>query len=281
MVYKLLALDIDGTILRTNHRMDKRVKDAIEYVKQKGVYVTLATRRHFASAKKVAKALKLDTILITHNGAFMASDIDDPLSEIRISQQDVEGIVQFLEKSNSHVRIKHERFSLANRIKQNQEIIAKMTIGDPLFYPINFTDDLNEYVNESPVSPLQIEAFFNNEADRRAIYETLQLRFPNVDVRHYTDNRLEIVAKHVSKNNALNDLGEYLGINCDEMVAVGDSLADMDMIREAGLGVAMGNAHDAVKKHADWITRSNDQNGVAYMMKEVFRKQLRMQIHSL
>ncbi len=281
MVYRLLVLDVDGTILRSNHRLDKSVKEAIEYVKQKGVYVTLATRRHFSSAKKIAKALKMDSILIAHNGAFAAKDIDNPWLVERISEQEVDGITKLLENNECHVRIKHERFSLANRVKQNQEIIARMTIGDPIFYPINFTDELNEYVNEKPVSPLQIEAFARDRLEAQVLQKAVGVRFPNVDVNLYDEKRLEIVRRTVSKGRALLKLAEHFGVSQEEIVAVGDSEADIDMIRLAGLGVAMGNAPSEVKQHADWITRSNDQNGVAYMMKEVFRKQLRVQIRSL
>lgn len=280
MVYRLLALDVDGTILRSNHRLDKKLKEAIEYVKRKGVYVTLATRRHFASAKKIAKALKLDTMLITHNGAFVSKDVDEPWLEYRISAEDVAGITKLLESCQCHVRIKHERFSLANRVKKNQELIAQMTIGDPLFYPIHFSDELHEYVNASPVSPLQIEAFFNSEEEANALKEEVLKRFPSVDVFLYDGKRMEIVKRNVSKGRALLKLADHLQIDKKEIVAVGDSIADIDMLKNAGLGVAMGNAPREVKECADWITRSNDQNGVEYMAKEVFRKQLRIQIRS-
>ena len=80
MVYKLLALDIDGTLLRSNHKIDKETKEAISYVKEKGVYVTLTTSRNFASAKKISKAVKLDdAILVTHSGAFIADQVKDPI----------------------------------------------------------------------------------------------------------------------------------------------------------------------------------------------------------
>lgn len=281
MVYRLLALDIDGTILRSNHRLDKKLKEAIEYVKRKGVYVTLATRRHFSSAKKIAKTLKLDSILITHNGAFVSSDVEKPWLERRISIEEVAGLAKLLENCQCHVRIKHERFSLANRVKQNQELIAKMTIGDPLFYPIHFTDELHEYVNTTPISPLQIEAFFKTSEEGLVMKEEIVNRFPNVDVHLYDGKRMEIVRRNVSKGRALLKLAKRFDISQQEIVAVGDSVADIDMIRDAGLGVAMGNSPAEVKKHADWITRSNDQNGVDYMIKEVFRKQLRIQIRSL
>ena len=280
MVYRLLVLDIDGTILRSNYRIDKAVKEAIDYVRRKGVYVTLATRRHYSSAKKVAKALKIDSILITHNGAFVANDMNNPLYVERILEDEVDGITKLFEMNDCHVRIKHERFSLANRIKQNQEVIARMTVGDPIFYPINFTDELNEYVNKSPISPLQIEAFFDDKLEGQVLKQAVSERFSTVDVHMYEDNRIEIVRRNVTKARAMLKLAKHFGIAQEEIVAVGDSEADIDMIREAGLGVAMGNASREVKQHADWITRSNDQNGVAYMMKEVFRKQFRIQIRS-
>lgn len=280
MVYRLLTLDVDGTILRSNHRLDKKLKEAIEYVKRKGVYVTLATRRHFASAKKIAKALKLDSMLITHNGAFVSKDVDEPWLEHRISPDDVAGITKLLESCQCHVRIKHERFSLVNRVKKNQELIAQMTIGDPLFYPIHFSDELHEYVNASPVSPLQIEAFFHSEEEANALKEEVLKRFPAVDVYIYDGKRMEIVKRNVSKGRALLKLADRLQIDKKEIVAVGDSVADIDMLKNAGLGVAMGNAPSEVKECADWITRSNDQNGVEYMAKEIFRKQLRVQLRS-
>ena len=281
MVYRLLALDVDGTILRSNQRLDRETKDAVDYVKRKGVYVTLATRRHFSSAKKLAKALKLDTILITHNGAFVANVIDNPWLERKLSAEEVGGITRLLEAFDCHIRIKHERFSVANRIRQNQSMIAKLTIGDPLFYPVSFVDELSEYLHDAPVSAPQIEVFFKDELQCRTAKEQLLSRFPEVNINIYEPNRMEIVARGVSKAEALLRLGERLDISPEEMVAVGDSYADMEMIAQVGLGVAMGHAPKEVKAQAKWVTRSNDQHGVSYMVKEVFRKQLRMQIRSI
>ncbi len=68
MIYRMLALNIDGTLLQSNGRLHKSTKEAIEYVQQKGIYVTLVTSRSFPSAKKVAKALKINSLLVTHRG---------------------------------------------------------------------------------------------------------------------------------------------------------------------------------------------------------------------
>ena len=79
--------------------------------------------------------------------------------------------------------------------------------------------------------------------------------------------------QNVSKLRGLQLLGEHLNISLNEMVAIGDSMEDLEVIENVGLGVAMGNAPVEVKQAADWITRSNSENGVEYMIKEHFRKQ--------
>ena len=74
MIYRLLALNVDGTVLQSNGRLHKSTRDAIEYVQQKGIYVTLVTSRSFPSAKKVAKALKINSLLVTHLGSYISAD---------------------------------------------------------------------------------------------------------------------------------------------------------------------------------------------------------------
>ncbi|HET7616468.1 MAG TPA: Cof-type HAD-IIB family hydrolase, partial [Bacillales bacterium] len=259
--------------------LNRRTKDAIEFVKKKDVYVTLVTERHFHSAKKVAKALKLNTKLITQNGAFIASEMDQPLYENRLGPELVNQLVDILEEFDCHVRVSHERFSVGNRVRQKSELIAKMTIGisDPLFYPVTFVDSLSDYLLDHSISPTKVDVHFFDRKEREAATAIMRSEFPETSIT-FNGNECEIVAKGVSKAKGLQKLADDLGIRADEIVAVGDSYNDLGMIAGAGLGVAMKNSPDEVKKAADWITRSNNQNGVSYMVREVFRKQLRMEI---
>lgn len=280
MVYRMLALDIDGTLLQSNHKLNRRTKDAIEFVKNKSVYVTLVTERHFHSAQKVAKSLKLKVPIITQNGAFIASNVDEPLYENRIRPEIIKPVIDLLEGYDCHIRVSHERFSIGNRVSQKNELIAKMTIGigDPLFYPVTFVDSLADYLVDNAISPTKVDIhFFQNEEQKEAI-RNIKEQFPQVDVASAEKNECEIVAKGVSKARGLEVLAHHLGLLDSELVAVGDSLNDKTMITRAGLGIAMKNAPAQVKRAADWITRSNNQNGVSYALREVFRKQLRMQI---
>lgn len=279
MVYRLLAIDIDGTLLRSNFRIDKETKEAIDYVQQKGVYVTLASGRSFPSTQKIAKALRIDSYLISHNGGFIASSLDEPLQEKRLSVEDTYRIVEVLGNYECHMRVVHERFSVGNQLKQKSQLVAKLTLstGDPLFYPVSFTENLGDYVLAQEVAPPKMDVQFFDEKECESAMKYLNEHMPDFEYSSSAKCQLEITAKKVTKGNALRFLGEKLGIAPNEMVAIGDSYNDLDMIEFAGLGVAMANAPDEVKRKAKWITRTNDQLGVPYMIKEVFSKQMRFQ----
>ena len=279
MIYRLLALNIDGTLLRSNGRLQSSTKEAIEFVQNKEVYVTLVTNRHFQSAKKLAKALKLDSYLITHSGAFIANQLDQPLFVRRIPEDRTFNLIQVLENFSCNVRIIHERFSIGNRKKIQTNLMSKtlLNTADPLFYPIQFVESLGDTLRDEPVAAPKIDIFFGEPSELTEVQQLLTSNFPEVEVIKVNDAKLEVLPKGVSKATSLLALGNHLNIKKEEMVVIGSGLDDMEMIEEAGLGVAMGNSPFEVKRKADWITRSNDEQGVAYMVKEHFRKQQRIQ----
>ena len=278
MIYQLLAINIDGTLLRSNGRIQSGTKEAIEYVQNKEVYVTLVTNRNFPSAKKIAKALKLDSRLITHNGGFIGNSIDKPIYQNRISEERAFNMIQVLENYECNIRLIHERYSVGNRMKMPRNLIAKAVFGsgDPLFYPMQFVSSLGDYLRDNPVSPTKIEVYIPNETEQNQVVKILDENFKGIEVTLIEKGKLEITPEGVSKLAGLRKLCEHVGIPLEKSVAIGDSIDDQDMIEAAGLGVAMWNAPNEVKKAADWITRSNNQNGVSYMVKEHFRKQQRI-----
>lgn len=275
MIYRLLALNIDGTLLQSNGRLHKSTKEAIEYVQEKGIYVTLVTSRSFPSAKKAAKALKLNSLLVTHRGAYIAASQEKPIFVKRIQEDETFEIVRLLEGFTCQIRLVHEKYSLANKTKLNSNMLAKtvFTTGDPIFYSQQFVDSLSDTILDEPVTPPKIEVYFEDKEDLQDAQAAIKGMFESIDTIKLSDLRMDIVPAGVSKLNGLLYLGEHLGISRNQMVVIGDSIDDLEMIEAAGLGVAMGNAPAEVKKAADWLTRPNNQNGVSYMVKEHFRKQ--------
>jgi HAD superfamily hydrolase (TIGR01484 family) len=182
MIYRLLAINIDGTLLKSNGRLAKETKEAIEYVKNKGVYVTLVTGRNFAFAKKVAKSLKLDTFLITHGGAFIASKLDQPLQAKRISEDKTFNLVQVLENYDCTVRILHERYSIGNRLRGANNLMARAVLGssDPLIYPMQFVESLGDTLIDNPID----RGLFYRARRKGAGHRHLEIRF-----QRYRDSR--------------------------------------------------------------------------------------------
>ncbi|WP_027724972.1 Cof-type HAD-IIB family hydrolase [Tuberibacillus calidus] len=278
MAYRLLALDIDGTLLKSNNRLDRETKEAIHYAQEKGVVVTLVTERHFYSAAKVAKALKLKHPIITHNGAFVSATIDAPIYTSKIEHAVLLQLVEFLETYQCQIRFSHEKMSVANRPRQ-QNLLAKMTIGvsEPLFYPVTYVQRLSDYLRENDDEATDVLVTLQPE-HAEEIYESLVDYFPSVQIEKKSEDQIVLTKKGTSKFDGLEFLAARLDIPLSKIVAVGDSLADLEMIEKCGLGVAMKNAPKKVRDAAQWVTRSNDMNGVAYMVKEVFRKQMKLSI---
>jgi Cof subfamily protein (haloacid dehalogenase superfamily) len=277
VAYKLLALNIDGTILKNNGRLQRETKEAVEYVKKKGVYITLLTSRNLLAARKVARALKLESELITFQGAIIGKSLNEKLFEELIPEERTFNIVQVLENFNCNIRLMHERYSLGNRKKVKKNLVVKTVLssGDPFFYPTQFVDSLGDVLMDEPLAVPKIDVYFASDAERDEAAAVLAKAFSTIDMIMHPNGKMEIVPQGVSKLAGLRRLGHYLGISLKEMVVIGDGIDDIPAIEAAGLGVAMGNAPAEVKKVADWVTRSNEQLGVAYMIKEHFRKQQR------
>ncbi|WP_280768662.1 Cof-type HAD-IIB family hydrolase [Salipaludibacillus daqingensis] len=283
MAYRLLALDIDGTLLKSNHRLTKETKEAIEFVKDKGVYVTLATGRSHLSAKKIAKSLKLSSAyFITHDGAFLASDVTTPVFERRMDAETVYQIVDILENYHCHFRLFHEKYAIANKTKQKKQLISRVNLqlNDPLFYPTHYVESPSHRLIDQPLSVLNIRVEFWNKREREDAMEELHDTVNGVKFLLSSEGELHITHDNASKAVALQSLANRLKISPKETVFIGSDERDQEAIAQAGLGVAMGQAPNSVKSVADWITRSNDQSGVAYMVKEVFRKQLRVEVEN-
>lgn len=173
------------------------------------------------------------------------------------------------------IRLVHEQFSLANRLKLNNNLLVKtvFTSGDPVFYSQQFVSSLSEYLHDQPVTAPKIEVYFEDENDLQDAKKAIGKMFTEIETIQLDRLRLDIVPAGVSKLKGLAFLGSHLGIQLKEMVVIGEGLDDIPAIEAAGLGVAMWNAEFEVKRAADWVTRSQNEHGVAYMVKEHFRKQ--------
>ncbi|WP_409291722.1 Cof-type HAD-IIB family hydrolase [Peribacillus sp. SCS-37] len=274
MVYRLLAVNIDGTLLQSNGKVHKATRDALEYVHQKGVLTALVTSRNFASARKVAKALRIKPLLVAHQGAYVGT-FDKPILVRRISEELTLELVKLLETSSSQIKLYHEKYMMGNRVNLPENLIGKASYykNEPYFYSHQYVDILSEALHTNPAAPPKIDVIFEDKKEMDEIIEVLQKMFDEIDCIRMNNNVFTIVPAGVSKWAGLQYLAQYYQIKKKEIMAIADGADDLELIEHSGLGVAMGNSVPEVKAAAAWQTRSNDQLGAAYTIKEVFRRQ--------
>lgn len=270
--YKLLALDIDGTVLNSRGEISPRVAGAIARARHAGMLVTLATGRNIRAVMPVAQALQISAPLVVNNGALVIAPESGRIMLHRpLPSAVATRAVQLL-----------QRLGFITYASQ-----CNLT-GPDLFY------------EQAPTVPEQA-CLMGREphAVRRvsdlagavAAMETLKVmvldRSPAVEAarrylaRHLTGEHtllvtpempgyslLEVSAHGVNKATGLERLTALNGISPHEVVAIGDNFNDLEMLRFAGLGVAMGNAPDPVKQVANIITAANDEDGVAQFLEQ-------------
>ncbi|WP_245831750.1 Cof-type HAD-IIB family hydrolase [Oceanobacillus senegalensis] len=231
---KLIALDMDGTLLTSNHEVSQRTKNAIAKALEKDIHVVLSTGRGFQTCHPFAKELKLTSYLITANGGEIWT-VDKRLLNQHLLQAET---IEKLWNTGKEVGVDMWMIS-TDRIFRNEA-------------PDNFYD--YKWLKFGCQSKEQDK--LDRMVEDLSYYEGLELT-------NSLPINVEVNPKGVSKAKALHFLCEKIGITMDEIMACGDSLNDIKMIQEAGIGVAMGNAQEAIKNVSNYVTDTNDNDGVA------------------
>lgn len=268
MNIKLIAIDLDGTLLSSDRKLSEENKKAIKKAKEKGIQIVLCTGRPLRSMKHYLSELDLlddGDLAITYNG----------------------GLIQ---QTKTGEIIKQITFN-------RSESLDIYKLGQELKMPVNFID--LDYVYEPPYPINAHSSYVSTNSD---IPKDQALKFVDVDMDKlpdpFTINKivmsrpteeldqiipkipksyhekyniyksqpfiLEFLPQYVDKGYSMRVIGELLGLEKAEIMGIGDQENDLSLVQNAGFGVAMGNAIDIVKQEAEFITKTNDENGVAY-----------------
>ncbi|MUT68523.1 Cof-type HAD-IIB family hydrolase [Paenibacillus sp. NEAU-GSW1] len=241
--YKLIALDMDGTLLNEQSEISKENGEWIQRALDAGITVSFSTGRGFRSALPFAEQLKLETPMITVNG-----------SEVW---------------QKPHVL--HKRTLLSPGYVKRLHEVAQQHPGTWFWaYTTEEVFNLERWINPATDYEahhwLKFGYYTEDEQVRQRIYDEVA-EWGALEITNSSPWNWEMNAKGITKASAIRELCSLMGIEMSQVVAVGDSLNDIAAIREAGLGVAMGNAQEAVKEAADAVTLTNDEHGVAEVIK--------------
>lgn len=262
MKYKLIVSDLDGTLLDANQTIPESTKALIDKYRDQGGVFSIATGRMEASAGKYITALKINVPVILYNGAKIVNPNDgkvlfESLLDYDIAQKALANLYRY---PWSVLVYKDKNIY----IDQATDMIKEYAAKDGVVY--QEVGDLIAFLDAPPTKILII-----GEEERFAEFINTCLDQFGRPINTVCSEQfyLEILPDNVTKGTALAELCKLLKIDPRETIAIGDHLNDLAMIRQAGLGVAVNNAHRELKRHAGYVTAANDTCGVAEVLEMV------------
>lgn len=288
-MYKLAAIDLDGTMLNQYGIVTQRTKQAIERAQQRGIEVIIASGRPMDSIKAIAEEIKSEKYFISGNGAIIY-DIqnDEIIYENTLKKQKTLDIIKICEENSIYYNIYTEKEIIAKNLQCNVLYYHKENLNkeEKNKTHINIVENIYDYIVDRDEKVVKITICDNNQVIFNSIMRKLKeieeievlevshmsrkiIRQGSVDVPieyFYT----EISAQNVDKWNAIEFLKGKMQIKTEEIVAIGDNVNDKKMIENAGLGIAMGESTPVIKDVANQITGSNNEDGVAQALENLW-----------
>lgn len=266
MTYKMLVLDIDGTLLNSQHEIsEKTLKRLLEF-QAAGNHLVLASGRPTASMFQTAHELKLaqyNSHMISFNGAVvtgLANRVE--LFSQRMNVKEQQEVVQYI-RDNDLVIVGYT----PEGIKVDRENDYSHVEGELTGLPVDYD---YEHFNHLDTPQLKLMGVGNPAIVKRLESELDRSFGEETNAVTSTPCFLEFMHRLSTKGSSLLRLCNHLGIDISEVIACGDGNNDLTMIQTAGLGVAMANATDTLKDAADYITASNDEDGIVQVIDKFF-----------
>lgn len=266
-MYKAVFLDLDGTLLDEEKNISKENKDAIKYARSKGAYVCICTGRQIDIANGFKEEAGADRYLIFSNGAGIYDCEENQILYTSLVPKEIGyKLHNYVIQKGVFIRVdtKYGRYINDEKYKVNTEVVFK-------------EEEAQYFYNENEV--LQISIGSESEEIIDSISEEIKIKMGNLvkienryslNLNGHTVWLINVINKSTSKGNAINGLCKYLKMDVNDVIACGDDLNDISMMKTVGLGIAMGNALDVVKNEAKEITKTNVENGVAYVLLNKF-----------
>lgn len=265
MGIKVLAVDMDETVVNGRHRVSRKTKDALQAAMDEGIQVVPVTGRCLEGLPKKIRGMKDISYVITSNGAKVYNlTHEEVLYRKLIPNKTACDILKICQEYHMGLAVHQEGKCYDN--SKVQAIYRKLVYhGD--FKVHKSVKDLNSLIKESrkPVEKIQV---FSGKMEKLLSVKRKIEAFENLETAVSTSGYIEITYKDAQKGKALEALCKHLGISMEDVMAVGDNANDYSMLTRVGYPVAMGNANEEIKTLAKYVTANNDENGVAKVIYE-------------
>ena len=267
---RLIGLDLDGTTLTSQKELTPHTKEVLEACIRQGIEVLPATGRVWSGIPKYMTDIEGVRYIISSNGASVVElSTGKAVYTNGIAWERALEIFDILEGYDTF----YDVYAMGNGWCEGRFLdhLEKYKI-EPLIEQLvrrsrTRVDDLRRWLREHQAPVEKINMFFSDIEKRQRVYEELS-NIPDLAVTCSLANNLEINHCTCNKGDALLNLGKILGIPMEQIMACGDGNNDLEMVRQAGVGVAMENGEAIVKEAADFVTKTNDEEGVAFAIEK-------------
>ncbi|MDF2723382.1 MAG: hydrolase [Paenibacillus sp.] len=254
MNYRLIALDVDGTLLNDRHELSERTKQAVRDVAAAGASIVLCTGRSPTGVIPIMEQLGLAGTVITHNGAATVRSADRSIMHVYpFAADQLLELIRYCRERGLHMDI-CTPFHLHVEVDLESETAAMYSTM--LVEPVRVADLLQ--LDEAPV---KFTVFAGKDVLDAVEQDWRAFNMP-LSIMRSGDYFIDVMHPQATKGNALKLLADSLGVDRSQVMAIGNYYNDVEMLRFAGLGIAMDNSPDEVKRQADAVTASNNEDGV-------------------
>ena len=261
--FRLIAIDLDGTLIDHDLTIAPRVKEAIAAAQAQGVTVTLASGRMFAAMVPFAQELNIAAPLICYQGGLVRH---------AVSRETIFHLAVPTDMAQEVVALARTRGIQVNAFADDRLHVETMTAEAEAYMRLarveaTVVDDLVVFLQDNPSTKLVLVNLDENKTNR--LVEEFTAHFGSrLGITKSHPYYTEAIHPEVSKGRALTQLASVLDVSLDQVVGIGDNLNDLSLVETAGFGVAMGNGDPRVKAAADFVTTTYEEDGVAVAIEQ-------------
>lgn len=268
---RLIALDLDGTLLDSQKRLSPRNRAALERAAARGIEIVPTTGRFYAGMPESVRTLPFLHYIIAINGA-QVTDLttEKNLYRAEIGWQEAVSLLCYLDKWG----VLYDCYAQGKGwITAEMQDRVDQFVHDPIYLGMILrlrtrVPELKTFLTETAMDVQKIQVYPGDPEKRLALLRALPEAFPSLLATSSITENIEINAAAANKGQALLALAAHLGLRQEQTLAFGDGLNDVTMLRDAGTGVAMANAAEEIRACADCVTASCDEDGVAQYLEQ-------------
>ena len=263
LTYKLCAIDLDETLLGTDHRVSERNQQAIRNAVAAGMRIVIASGRMHESTLAFAEQMELEGPIVSYNGALVKTvPAGDEWLHHRVDADAARQVMEFCHQEKLQLNFYHNGLIYSEHDTEWLQLYTGRT-GSP------YTIEPGLIERMAGIEPTKLLIVNTEEFTNRLLPMFRQMFDGNLYVTKTTAEYLEFMPIAANKGSALQVVAEHYGIDPSECIAIGDSYNDIPMLQWAGLGLAVSNARESVKHVAHRIIGSNVEDGVGRLLSEV------------